>query len=132
MHVGSRGKHAVKLLHKLPWFRPPATVSADTSSSQVAKERLKVALTYDRGGLPRGAIEQLGNEMVHLIAKHLAIQAEEIQFQFDRTSECDRLIASIPLHTTQRFRSQTMTGAHTPKTSASRRRRRRSRSGSVN
>jgi cell division topological specificity factor len=91
----------VKLLQKLPWFR-----TSDTpASSQVAKDRLKLALTYDRGGLPRGAIEQLRDELIDVIAKHLSIRREEIQINFERSDNYDKLIASIPL-TVQRVREQ--------------------------
>jgi cell division topological specificity factor len=86
----------VELLKKLLGFRVPSTGDAHTSK-QVAKERLKLALTYDRGGLPRGAIEQLRDELIQVIAKHLAISTEDIQINFERTADYDKLIASIPL-----------------------------------
>ena len=91
------------LINKLRWFRAPSRHTQDTSKD-VAKERLKLALTYDRGDLARGTIEQLRDEIIQLIAKHLAINAEDIQISFDRTTEYDKLIASIPLRTTQRLR----------------------------
>jgi cell division topological specificity factor len=66
-------------------------------SKNAAKERLKLALTYDRGGLAQGTIEQLRDEIIQVIAKHLTINEDEIEINFDRTTEEDRLIASIPL-----------------------------------
>jgi cell division topological specificity factor MinE len=62
-----------------------------------------MALTYDRGGLPRGAIEQLRDELIDVIAKHLSISREDIQINFERSEDYDKLIASIPL-TVQRLR----------------------------
>jgi cell division topological specificity factor len=114
----------VKLFHKVLWFRSPST--AQPPSKNIAKERLKLALTYDRGGLARGTIEQLRDEIIQLIAKHLAIREEDIQINFERTIECDKLIASIPLQTAQRPRAQ-LVHAAAPKTTPSRRRRRRRR-----
>ena len=73
-------------------------------SRQAAKERLKLALTYDRGGLAQGTIEQLRDEIIEVIAKHLAINEDEIEINFDRTSEQDKLIASIPLRMPSRPR----------------------------
>jgi septum formation topological specificity factor MinE len=73
--------------------------------------------------LARGTIEQLRDEIIQLIAKHLAIHEEDIQIRVDRTSEGERLIASIPLQITQRPRAQMVTAA-TPKKAHSRRRRR--------
>ena len=73
-------------------------------SKQAAKERLKLALTYDRGGLAQGTIEQLRDGIIQVIAQHLTINEDEIEINFDRTSEQDRLIASIPLRMTPRPR----------------------------
>lgn len=75
-------------------------------SKQAAKERLKLALTYDRGGLAQGTIEQLRDEIIQVIAKHLAIHEDEIEINFDRTSEQDKLIASIPLRMPPRTRTK--------------------------
>lgn len=87
-------------------------------SKNAAKERLKLALTYDRGGLPQGTIEQLRDEIIQVIVKHLAIQEEEIEINFDRTMEEDKLIASIPLRLAPRPArgkgSQTPPAADTP------------------
>lgn len=113
----------MKLLQKLLGLR-----ASDTpASSQVAKDRLKLALTYDRGGLPRGAIEQLRDELIDVIAKHLSISREEIQINFERSDNYDKLIASIPL-TVQRVREPAAKAAApkavgSPKTSGRRRRR---------
>jgi cell division topological specificity factor len=92
----------VSILTKLFRYRPQG--SDTRSSKNVAKERLKLALTYDRSGLARGAIEQLGDEIIRLIAKHLDINEEDVQINFDRTAESDKLTASIPLHIVQRPR----------------------------
>ena len=75
-------------------------------SKHAAKERLKLALTYDRGGLAQGTIEQLRDEIIQVIAKHLTINEDEIEINFDRTSEEDRLIASIPLRMPTRTRAK--------------------------
>ena len=71
MTCRGQGENIVKLLQKFLWFRASGT---DQTSSNMAKDRLKLALTYDRGGLPRGAIEQLRDEIIDLIAKHLSYQ----------------------------------------------------------
>ena len=117
-----RGESTVNLMNPLRWFRTPSLHTQDTSRN-VAKERLKLALTYDRGDLARGTIEQLRDEIIQLIAKHLAINAEDIQISFDRTTEYDRLVATIPLRMTPRPRPQVARAAH-PQRGHSRRRRR--------
>jgi cell division topological specificity factor len=103
--MGQR-ENTVEFFKKLLGFRASST-DDEHASKYVAKERLKLALTYDRGDLPRGVIEQLRDEIIQLMVKHLAINAEEIQINFDRTAEHDKLIASIPLGTTVRPQSQT-------------------------
>jgi cell division topological specificity factor len=95
----------VELFKKLLGFRTPGTDEAQ-ASKLVAKERLKLALTYDRSDLPRGTIEHLRDDIIQLISKHLAIDAEEIQISFDHTPEHGKLIASIPLRKAQRPRPQ--------------------------
>jgi cell division topological specificity factor len=109
-------------MNPLHWFRTPSLHTQDTSS-HVAKERLKLALTYDRGDLARGTIEQLRDEIIQLIAKHLAISAEDIQISFDRTTEYDKLVATIPLHPLQRQRLQVARAAPPPRSHNRRRRR---------
>ena len=99
------------------FLRFGASNSAEPDSKEIAKERLKLALTYDRGDLPRDTIEHLRDEIIQLIVKHLAIDAGEIQISFDRTQEHDKLIASIPLRKARRPRPQVaaVTGKDTPK-----------------
>lgn len=109
-------------MNPLRWFRAPSLHTQDTSS-HVAKERLKLALTYDRGDLARGTIEQLRDEIIQLIAKHLAINAEDIQISFDRTTEYDKLVATIPLRTMQRQRPQVARAAASQRGHSRRRRR---------
>ena len=63
-------------------------------------------MTYDRGGLAQGTIERLRDEITQVIAKHLTIDEDEIDINFDRTSEEDKLIASIPLRMSPRTRAK--------------------------
>ena len=121
------GKSTVSILTKLLRHRPLG--NSTQASKNVAKERLKLALTYDRSGLARGAIEQLGDEIIRLIAKHLEINEEDIQMHFDRTAESDKLTASIPLHIAQRPRvaanaATTLNKSQSARKSRPRRRRR--------
>ena len=111
----------MSILTKL--FRQHSPSNIQLTSKNVAKERLKLALSYDRSGLARDAIEQLRDEIIQLLAKHFTIRAEEIQISFDRSADCDKLIASIPLRTTQRPRMQ-VANTTAPKKTRPRRRRR--------
>jgi cell division topological specificity factor MinE len=94
----------VGLLDKLVKHLSPG--GPGQQSKQAAKERLKLALTYDRGGLAQGTIEQLRDELIQVISKRLIVDEEEIEINFDRTTEEDRLIASIPLRMAPRARTR--------------------------
>ena len=74
-------------------------------SAPTAKERLKVALTYDRNGLEQGTIDNLREEIVHLMAAHLDVQTDDIQVQIDETAGPNKLVASIALRPPRRARS---------------------------
>jgi len=54
----------------------------------------------------QGTIEQLRDGIIQVIAQHLTINEDEIEIDFDRTSEQDRLIASIPLRMVPRTRTK--------------------------
>lgn len=116
----------MKLLQK--WFS--ASDLPEQMSKNIAKERLKVALTYDRSGLARDTIEQLRDEIIQLIAKHLNIRAGDIRINVERSSEHDVLVASIPLQQMQRPRApadrapQSSPQAPQPRKGSKRRRRR--------
>lgn len=102
----------MKFLEKLVKHLAPG--SGAQQSKYAAKERLKLALTYDRGGMAQGTIEQLRDEIIQVIAKHLAISEEDIEIDFDRTSEQDKLIASIPLRLNPRPQAQGGVAENTP------------------
>ena len=73
-------------------------------SASAAKERLKVALTYDRNGLEQGAVDSLREELVRLMAEHLDVQTEDVEVNIDETTGPNRLIASIALRPQRRPR----------------------------
>jgi cell division topological specificity factor MinE len=102
----------VKFLLKLFGQALPET------SAPRAKERLKLALTYDRNGLEQGMVEQLRGELSRVMAKHLAIKAEEIQIDIDHSAELDKLIASVPLRSARRPRGAAAVSSAGAKTAA--------------
>ena len=86
------------------WIRLLRQDPSETSAPR-AKERLKLALTYDRNGLEQGVIDQLRGELSRVMAKHLAIKAEDIQIDIDHTMDTDKLVASVPLNSARRPRT---------------------------
>ena len=85
--------------------------STPNTSAPHAKERLKLALTYDRNGIAQGKMELLRSELTRVIEKHLSIDSEDIQIQIDHTADIDKLVASVPLHASRRSRGATVTAA---------------------
>lgn len=73
----------------------------DTSAPH-AKERLKMALTYDRHGLEQGKMDRLRAEIVRVVSQHLTIDAEDVQVQIDHSLESHKLVASVPLNSSRR------------------------------
>lgn len=85
-----------KLISKLFGF-DMSEADAPQTSKQTARERLEVALTYDRAASIGYNLEQLRDEIIQVVTKHLEINQEDISIQLDRTMDQDKLIASIPL-----------------------------------
>jgi len=85
------------------------------TSAPRAKERLKLALTYDRNGLEQGVIDQLRGELSRVMAKHLAIKAEDIHIDIDHAMDTDKLVASVPLSSARRPRTPVTSSAGGPK-----------------
>ena len=113
-----------KLISKIFGFNPPPEDEPLHASNQVARERLKLALTYDRASIGYNALEQLRDEIIEVIARHLDLDQEDITIQLDRTMEQDKLIASIPLRINARVQRSRAPATPRPMPSAAVRRRR--------
>ena len=113
-----------KLVSKIFGFGPSED-DAPYTSKQAARERLRLALTYDRASIGYNALEQLRDEIIQVIAKHLGLDQEDITIQLDRTMDQDKLIASIPLRINTRSRDSRSPATMKAVPSATVRRRRR-------
>ncbi len=71
-------------------------------SSSVAKNRLQMVLTHDRADIPPGLIEQIKDDMIEVIARHLAVDPDAVVVQLTTTATESRLVAEIPLPGQQR------------------------------
>jgi cell division topological specificity factor len=69
----------------------------EESSSSVAKTRLQMVLTHDRSDISPGLIEQIKDDIIEVIAEHLAIDPDNVVVNLTRTSKESRLVAEIPL-----------------------------------
>ena len=69
----------------------------EESSSQVAKSRLQMVLTHDRSDISPGLIEQIKDDIIEVIAKHLAVDPDNVVVELSQNARESRLVAEIPL-----------------------------------
>ncbi|MBW7958356.1 MAG: cell division topological specificity factor MinE [Candidatus Promineofilum sp.] len=67
------------------------------TSSQMAKQRLQMVLTYDRSDLPPGLLEVIKDDIIQVIAKHTAIDTDKVVVHLEQNTQENRLVAEIPL-----------------------------------
>lgn len=66
-------------------------------SSSVAKTRLQMVLTHDRSDISPGLIEQIKDDIIEVIAQHLAVDRDQVVINLTRTAKESRLVAEVPL-----------------------------------
>lgn len=67
---------------------------SDAASGHVAKERLKLVLEYDRARLTPAQLEQIRDELIAVISRHVDIANAEVEVKLEHGG---RLVAEIPL-----------------------------------
>ncbi len=78
------------------WF--DKLFNKSSKSGSVAKSRLQMVLTHDRADISPGILAAIKDDIIAVIARHLAIDAESVEVNLDQTGRENRLIAQIPLH----------------------------------
>jgi len=73
-------------------------------SASKAKDRLRLVLIHDRIALPPGVMEELKNELIQVISKHVDVDRKLVQIEFSQEGRGQRLIADIPIQAPQRKR----------------------------
>lgn len=69
----------------------------EPSSGEVAKERLRLVLTHDRAGISPRLLDTLKDEIITVISRHVAIDAEAVQVTVSQAGQESSLVADIPL-----------------------------------
>jgi len=67
------------------------------SSKEIAKERLKLVLVYDRVKIPPDLLQILKDEIISVISKHIEIDREGTEVTLQPGKKCSRLVANIPI-----------------------------------
>jgi cell division topological specificity factor len=73
-------------------------------SAQTAKERLKLVLVHDRTDISPGIIDQLKDDLIATISRHIDIDPAGVRIQMAQDGNEQRLIADIPLRTARKRR----------------------------
>ncbi len=76
------------------------------SSGEVAKERLRLVLAHDRAYISPSLLETHKDEIITVISRHVAIDAQGVQVTFSQSAHESRLVADIPLLTRRRRRKR--------------------------
>jgi cell division topological specificity factor len=71
----------------------------DNSSAKTAKERLQLVLIHDRTDISPAVLEQLKDEIIAVISKHVDIHRDGVEINLTKSQRENRLVANIPLIT---------------------------------
>lgn len=71
--------------------------SGKRKSASTAKERLQLVLIHDRSDLPPGVMEDLRDEIIEVISRHIEIDRDAVQLTVAQDGRKQRLLADIPL-----------------------------------
>ena len=69
----------------------------DQKSASMAKERMKLVLIHDRTDLSPRALDELKDELIQVISRHIEIDPDSVQINMAQDGRQQRLIADIPL-----------------------------------
>ena len=68
-----------------------------STSREVAKNRLQLVLVQDRVNLPAGKMSQLKDELIEVISKYVEIDQDGIEISLTGNGRQHRLTADIPV-----------------------------------
>jgi cell division topological specificity factor len=74
-------------------------------SAQSAKERLQLVLVHDRTDLTPAELDELKDDLLKTISRHIAIDPDAVQIAVERDGREQRLVADIPLRSVARRRA---------------------------
>ncbi|MDY7077731.1 MAG: cell division topological specificity factor MinE [Chloroflexota bacterium] len=69
----------------------------ESSSKEIAKERLRLVLAHDRTSISPALLETLKDEIIVVISRHVTIDADDVRVTFSQNARESRLVADIPL-----------------------------------
>ncbi len=70
---------------------------APTTSSQTAKERLRLVLMTDHLSLAPEMIEQMKRDFIDVIAKYVEVDRDKIEINFEQQDKALAMLANVPI-----------------------------------
>ena len=71
--------------------------SGNETSGQKAKDRLRIVLIHDRTDISPQLLDNLRDEIVHVLVKYMDIDEKKIEIDLDRDDKAVALVANIPV-----------------------------------
>lgn len=71
--------------------------SNNETSGQRAKDRLRIVLIHDRTDISPQLLDNLRDEIVHVLVKYMEIDEKKIEIDLDRDDKAVALVANIPV-----------------------------------
>ena len=71
--------------------------SGNETSGQKAKDRLRIVLIHDRTDISPQLLDNLREEIVHVLVKYMEIDEKKIEIDLDRDEKAVALVANIPV-----------------------------------
>jgi len=69
----------------------------ETTSRQVARQRLQLVLVHDRAKVSPQLLQTLKDEIIAVISRHVDIDRDGVEVTFTQSKRQSRLVADIPL-----------------------------------
>jgi len=70
----------------------------EKSSRQIARDRLQVVLVHDRASVSPKLMEQMQNEIIHVVSKYMEIDRRSVEISLANDDESVALVANIPVN----------------------------------
>ena len=70
----------------------------EKSSRQIARDRLQVVLVHDRASVSPRVMEQMQNEIIHVVSKYMEIDKRAVEISLANDDDSVALVANIPVN----------------------------------
>ncbi len=70
----------------------------EKSSREIARDRLQVVLVHDRASVSPQVMEQMQNEIIHVVSKYMEIDTKSVEISLANDTNSVALVANIPVN----------------------------------